>query len=74
MTLQQQIWRSKDADLQRDLAKYQEAIEANQMPEMMPHWKQAVAMIEHEIDQRHLLASSATRWAPVVLENSEVPF
>lgn len=72
MTIQQQIWRSSDVDLSKDLAKYQEAIEGNQMPEMIPHWRESVAMIEHEIDQRHLLASSVPRWTPAVL--IEAPF
>jgi|GEM_PF-4744251 len=72
MTLQQMIWRSRDADLQRDLERYREAIKDARMPEMHDHWRQAIEMIEHEIDQRHLLASSAPRWTPAVL--IEVPF
>lgn len=71
MTLQQQIWRSKDADLAKDLAKYQEAIEANQMPDMITHWREAVTMIEHEMEQRYIHASAARAWSPVL---TEAPF
>lgn len=72
MTLKQQIWHSKDADLFNDLAKYQKAIEAREFPEMIPEWTETVNLIEHEIEQRQLLASTVPRWLPTVLD--EVPF
>ena len=72
MTLKQQIQLSRDADLIRDLAKYREAIDEARMPEMHPHWNEAIGLIEHEIEQRNLLASAMRGWVVELLD--EAPF
>ncbi|MCC5612933.1 hypothetical protein LC612_41165 [Nostoc sp. CHAB 5834] len=72
MTTLQLIWKSKDSDLLRDLAKYRQAIEDNQFPDMITIWRETVAMIEHEIDQRTLLAGSASWRVPALLD--QTPF
>ncbi len=57
MTLQ--LLRYTDAALMAELTRYQQTIAADGTSMMLPHWLEAVAQIEHEIEQRHLLASSA---------------
>lgn len=67
MTLKDQIRLAKDADLFLDLAKYKKAIERNEFPQMLPEWTNTVNLLEHEIEQRCLLASAVPRWVPNLL-------